>query len=87
MHLLMKFQESVKVLIKEKVIETEIMMEKYGGEMCTKIKKQEQFKEKFRIIKCNFDHIMSILSHFIEKSPTNLVSDPIQPEKHLALKI
>ena len=80
----MKFQESVKVLIEEKLTEIETMMEKYGGEMCTKTKKEEQFKEKFRIFKCNFDHIMSILRNFIEKSPTNLVSDPIQPEKHLA---
>ena len=33
---------------------------------------KEQFKEKLRIFKCNFDHIVSIIRPFIEKTPTNL---------------
>ena len=48
---------------------------------------EEQFKEKFRIFKCNIDYILSVIRPFIEKTPTNLVPDPIQPEKQLALTI
>lgn len=48
---------------------------------------EEQFKGKFRIFKCNIDHIVSIIRPFIEKTPTNLVPDPIQREKQLALII
>ena len=43
-------------------------MEKYGGEMSTKPGNKNSLKEKFRISKCNFDHILSIIRPIIDKN-------------------
>ena len=48
---------------------------------------EEQFKEKFGIFKCNFDHMVHVIRTFIEKTPTNIVPVPIQPDKRLALTV
>lgn len=75
LRLLMKYQEPVKVHSQRERKETKAMR-KYRGEMCTKTEKQ--FKEKFRIFKCNFDDVVRIKRL---KTPTNPLPHPIQPLK------
>ena len=47
----------------------------------------EQFKEKFRINKETFDFVLNIIRQFIEKTPTNLVPNPIEPDRQLGLTL
>ena len=47
----------------------------------------EQFKSKFRLTKDNFNIILNRIEASIVKTPTNLVSEPIEPNRQLGLTI
>ena len=47
----------------------------------------DQFKERFRINRETFNFILQTIEPYITKTPTNIVPDPIEPEKQLALTI
>ena len=47
----------------------------------------EQLKEKFRINRDTFEYVLNIIKPFIEKTPTNLVPNPIEADRQLALTI
>ena len=47
----------------------------------------KQFSVVFRICRETFQFILNIIQPFIIKVPTNLVPNPIDPEKHLALTL
>ena len=47
----------------------------------------DQFKERFRINRETFNFILQTIEPYITKTPTNIVLDPIEPEKQLALTI
>ena len=47
----------------------------------------DQFKERFRINSETFNFILQTIEPYITKTPTNIVPDPIEPEKQLALTI
>ena len=80
MHLLIKFQELVKVHFKEERTETE-NLEKYGGEMRTKTGMKNNSKKNFVYINVNLVIQCVSLDLLFEKIPTNLLRDPMQPEK------
>ena len=43
----------------------------------------EQFKSKFRLTKDNFNIILNRIEASIVKTPTNLVPEPIEPDRQL----
>ena len=47
----------------------------------------EQFKSKFKFTKDNFDIILNRMEASIVKTPTNLVSEPIEPNRQLGLTV
>ena len=47
----------------------------------------EQFKSKFRLTKDNFNIILNRIEASIVKTPTNLVPEPIEPNKQLGLTV
>ena len=77
MHLLIKL---VKLHFKEEITETE-NLEKYGGEMCTKTGMKNNSKKNFVYINVNLVIQWVSLDLLFEKIPTNLLRDPMQPEK------
>lgn len=60
---------------------------KYGGIMCIEIGMRFQCREKLWISEDTFGYIPNIICQFIQKTLTDLIQLPVEPEWQLALTI